>query len=258
MFYTSAIGSKGPASLDILTMDWHPLESWNHANLRAPYWRFYWNAQPGATITVGSKRIEMLPRAFYFIPPETDYATESKSSPLHFYVHFLIASDWTGHELLTLPASREQQSTLRSLTSGRPDTTHPWQIVALVSEALSRLPRAHFGQGQAAHSARIRQALRIIDTHLPEPVAIADVARQMGMNLNAFIRRFKEELGQTPARYQRDRRIAAACLRLHHSEDSIERIAENCGFCDRHHFTRTFTQVRGISPAAFRRLGGNG
>lgn len=255
MFYTSVIGSKGPASLDVLTVDWHPLEDWKHANLRAPYWRFYWNAQAGATITLGSKRIDMLPRAFYLIPPETDYATESKSSPLHFYVHFLIADDWTGQELLILPASREQQTTLRSLTSGRSETAHPWQIVALVSEALSRLPQAHFGRGQAAPSARIRQALRIIDTHLPEPVGIAGVARQVGMNLNAFIRHFKEELGQTPARYQRERRIAAACMRLHHSEDSIERIAADCGFCDRHHFTRAFTNVRGISPAAFRQQG---
>ncbi len=255
MFYASEIGSKGPASLDILTADWYPLEAWCHANLRAPYWRFYWNAQPGAVIKVESRRIEMDPGALFLIPPETNYATESKSSPLHLYVHFLISGDAARQEVIRLTANKEQQATLRSITSARPDEAHPWQIVALVSEALSRLPKAHFGRGQAAHSARIRQALRIIDSNLPKSVSVTKVAQEIGMNLNAFIRRFREDLGQTPARYQSERRIAAACLRLHHSEDSIEQVAIDCGFCDRHHFTRAFTRVRGISPAAFRRLG---
>lgn len=256
MFYTSTTRISSQASLDILTVDWHPLEVWKHANLRAPYWRLYWNSAAGATISTDSKHIEMVPDALYLIPPETDYATENKSNPLHFYVHFLIAGNWTGHDLVILPASNEQQKTMREITSMRPGATHPWQIALLVTEALSRLPQDHFEQGKTASSARIRMALRIIDSCLPQPVAITEVAKQVGMNLNALIRRFKEELGQTPARYQREMRIAAACLRLHHSEDSIEQIASNCGFCDRHHFTRTFTQVRGISPAAFRRLGG--
>lgn len=256
MFYASKLdsGDFNRATLDILTADCFQLEAWNHPNLRAPYWRLYWNRSEGTWLEAKGRRIEMVPRKIYLVPPETDFATGSDASPMHFYVHFLTSGNWSGHEVIPFPASGHLQKEMREITARPSQSAHLWQIAALVTGALARLPQDGFERNRKAPSERIRQALRIIDSRLPEPVEVAAVAMRTGMNLNAFIRRFKEELGQTPARYQREKRIAAACLRLHHSEDSIERIAESCGFCDRHHFTRAFTKVRGMSPAAFRRL----
>lgn len=256
MFYAPRpeIENSSKATLDILTAEWFQLEGWNHDNLQAPYWRLYWNNSSGAWLKTEAKRIAMIPEKVYLIPPETRFASENHTSLLHFYVHFLTSGDWTGRQIVALSASEGLQKTMRMITDAQPGAIHPWRIAGLVTEALGRLPSTGFAGGATSSSERIRLALRIIESRLPEPVEIATVAKQVGMNLNAFIRRFKEELGETPARYQREKRIAAACLRLHHSADSIEWIAERCGFCDRHHFTRVFTRVRGISPAAFRRI----
>lgn len=222
--------------------------------MQAPYWRFYWNRSEGAVLKTEQERIEMIPEGIYLIPPETNFGSQNDASPLHFYVHFLTSGDWTGRKIITLSAPGDLQATMRDLTNAQSGAIHPWRIAGLITEALARLPSAGFALGETPASERIRLGLRIIESHLPEPIEITAVANQVGMNLNAFIRRFKEELGKTPAHYQREKRIAVACLSLHHSEDSIERIAERCGFCDRHHFTRVFTRIRGISPAAFRRL----
>jgi len=42
---------------------------------------------------------------------------------------------------------------------------------------------------------------------------------------------------------------------LHYSGRDIKAIAEDTGFCDRYHFSRIFKQLRGVSPAEFRRCG---
>ena len=51
----------------------------------------------------------------------------------------------------------------------------------------------------------------------------------------------------------RRQRVERACVLLHATGNSIEQIAEATGFCDRYHFTRVFTRLRGVSPAAFRK-----
>jgi AraC-like DNA-binding protein len=73
------------------------------------------------------------------------------------------------------------------------------------------------------------------------------------MAVNAFIRLFRKATGVSPQAYGRRRRIDQACLRLHHSAGSIKEIAEAVGFCDRFHFSRAFKEMRGVSPAEYRR-----
>jgi AraC-like DNA-binding protein len=41
---------------------------------------------------------------------------------------------------------------------------------------------------------------------------------------------------------------------LHHGERKIDDISAAVGFCDRYHFTKTFTRLREMSPGAFRAL----
>jgi transcriptional regulator GlxA family with amidase domain len=72
------------------------------------------------------------------------------------------------------------------------------------------------------------------------------------MSVNTFLRAFKKATGQTPHQYGLRVRLDHAAMLLLHSDHSIEQIAEACGFCDRHAFTRQFTRRRGSGPAAFR------
>ena len=74
------------------------------------------------------------------------------------------------------------------------------------------------------------------------------------MHARALIRLFRQETGDTPMSSLRARRIALACELLHHSDQTIDNIATAVGFYDRYHFTKTFRQLREITPAAFRVL----
>lgn len=80
------------------------------------------------------------------------------------------------------------------------------------------------------------------------------LARVAGMHGRALIRLFRQETGDTPMAWLRARRIALACELLHHGERKIDDIAAAVGFCDRYHFTKTFTRLREMSPGAFRAM----
>jgi AraC-like DNA-binding protein len=236
--------------LHVLAAHWLVPTGWNHADLRAPYWRLYWNEQPGMSLRSDGRVIRLLPGRIVMIPPETPFSAETDRAVMHFYVHFLTVPGWLRAKveiLQTTSAEREYLSGLvQTKASGR------WRIPALVADCLDRLPDPAWDLPHVL-SERIQAVLEEINTQLPRALSVDHLARSAGMNVNAFIRLFREQTGQTPAAYMLDRRLATAGVLLHHSGHSIERIAEDCGFCDRHHFTRAFSRQRGISPAAFRR-----
>ncbi len=226
--------------------------SWNNKNLRAPYWRLYWNPEPGMFVTCGSREIPLVPEQFVVIPPETPFASRADREVMHFYVHFLTSPTWRKSDIETLPVTTGQRTFLLGLNRSAAAAVPRWKITAIVAACLNYLPYRHWAV-ETAFGERVDAAVKLVESRVPQAVPVTDLAESAGMNVNAFIRMFREQTGQTPAAFVLERRLTAACLLLHHSEQSIDRIAENCGFCDRHHFTRVFSRRRGISPAAFRR-----
>jgi len=240
------------ANLNILTAQWTALHEWSNPDLRAPYWRLYWNEAPGAYVVEGKRRMELTPGRFFLIPPETSFASCTRKPVRHFYVHFLTSRPWSMAGIQTLPAAESEQRVVQTLMKEDQAALFGWEVSALVAALLARLPDNGWGNTPDRGS-RIRAAIQTIDAQTPAPVSVSSLAHAASMNLNAFIRLFRERTGVTPALYARERRIEFACLLLHHSERNIEEIAATCGFCDRYHFTRAFSRSRGVSPAAFRR-----
>ncbi len=242
----------GGIQLNLLLVHWMVPPQWDHANLQAPYWRLYWNPCPGMFVSSDNREIPLLPAHFILIPPETPFASRMDRSGMHFYVHFLTAPQWGQRQIEIVPVPARQHEILNIWIQSTPDAAGPWTIAALISECLEKLPASGWVL-ERPFSGRIQAAMEMVESRLPRPISVRELARLAGMNLNAFIRSFREQSGQTPAAFILDRRLDAACLLLHHTEDSIERIAAACGFCDRYHFSRAFSRSRGIAPAAFRR-----
>ena len=79
-----------------------------------------------------------------------------------------------------------------------------------------------------------------------------DLAAQAAMAPNSFLRLFRTEMGLTLQRYVQKVRIEKALMEMHNTNMSIEQIAMECGFSDRHHFSKVFKQVTGMPPGQFR------
>ena len=225
------------------------LERWGHTPIARPYWRLYWNADPGWDIVLPRSRIALQPEQVVLVAPETIFHTAWKSPARHLYLHFTTAG-LAGDPLPGVHALPCSAAFSRLLTSLRQHHFNELDACALACHALARLPTSAFALRE--HSAHISRATALAGRFVHRQVANAELARAAGMQVNAFIRRFRNETGSTPQRWHHQRRIDAACLALESEGTSIDELAERFGFCDRHHFTRVFTRLRGIAPAAYR------
>lgn len=100
-----------------------------------------------------------------------------------------------------------------------------------------------------------RQIRSLKSRLLDEParsVRLAELAASCGMPLRAFQRAFRRQFGSSPHRWRLASKVAHARTLLERTGLPLAHIAQTCGFSDQSHFTRVFTRLVGISPAAYR------
>jgi AraC family transcriptional regulator, glycine betaine-responsive activator len=100
----------------------------------------------------------------------------------------------------------------------------------------------------------IREALRLFESHIEDPLRIPDVAAAVDMSGRHFERLFKRETGQSPLRYYRNMRLSKARQRVLYSEDSLRDIATSVGYLKSTPMTRDYKALFGVSPKDERRL----
>jgi AraC-like DNA-binding protein len=127
---------------------------------------------------------------------------------------------------------------------------------AAVILAMEQIPPAEQAASFRALSgfSPINPALRCIEERLSRPPENAELARLCHFSTDHFIRQFHFIAGMTPAKYGLERRLASAARWLTSSNRTLEEIADQAGFTDRFHFSRSFKARLGLPPAAYRRL----
>ena len=81
----------------------------------------------------------------------------------------------------------------------------------------------------------------------------SELASMVGLSPSQFDRTFRKTFGTSPRQYLLRIRAEAACRRLAESDETVASIALECGFYDHAHFTRSFRQILGVTPSAYRR-----
>jgi transcriptional regulator GlxA family with amidase domain len=100
----------------------------------------------------------------------------------------------------------------------------------------------------------IREAIRLFETHVEDPLRIPDVAAAVSMSGRHFERLFKRETGQSPLRYYRHLRLAKARQRVLYSNDPLREIATAVGYLTPAPMARHYQELFGVSPKDERRL----
>lgn len=99
----------------------------------------------------------------------------------------------------------------------------------------------------------LRRVKEHIAEHLGEDLTIELLAENAGLSLHHFARAFKVSVGVPPHRYLLEQRIHKAAELLQSTEQSIAAIAVSVGFANQSHFSNSFRQFAGVTPAQFRR-----
>jgi transcriptional regulator GlxA family with amidase domain len=108
------------------------------------------------------------------------------------------------------------------------------------------------GREMARWQARALRAY--IASHLHSTVRVMDLARVAQLIPNRFFRLFKKRFGCTPHQYVMRARIARAQSLLLMSEDTLEKIASECGFGNKSHLANVFRNATGRPPGQWRRI----
>jgi AraC-like DNA-binding protein len=130
---------------------------------------------------------------------------------------------------------------------------HQLRIRAAIYEILAIVATVVGPQEEA--QARIDPWLRVqqrLDSTLHGKLRIEELARQMGLSTEHFIRRFKSRFGLSPKSYHLRARLQEAARSLRDGGQSIKTVAYNLGFSDPKSFARRFKHALGVTPSDVR------
>ena len=125
-------------------------------------------------------------------------------------------------------------------------------LQALIMEALCVTQVRPAGELRPQARSRLQpalaEALRLMETHIEEPLATDDIANLAGISRRQLERLFKQHLVNMPARYYLELRLNKARTLLLESHHSIVQVGLMCGFSSGAHFSTAYGTLFGITP----------
>jgi len=263
------------------------LKQWDSKNMSFPYWRVYWNKTPGGLITYKEKTYELTPDKIYVIPPNTPFSTfiqkpssenqeyrleggrvdenqsegelKTKGYILHLFTHFNIGMPYDHIEpnIFVFDVKPILKQKLDAITGYLIKENEHFNffsslmIHSLISDLLSMIPEEQWNI--VSTDSRILNILHYIEQNIESNLSNDVLADRSNLATNAFTRLFRDETGISPQRFVKKRRIDRACMLLHHTDMTIDEVADQTGFADRYHFSRIFKQITGYSPGSYKK-----
>jgi len=263
------------------------MKRWSHRRLSFPYWRLYWNKVPGAYVFF-EKRVDLDPGHIILIPPYTPFYTGIGSDELasdesycmeggwiqnpemellsiekgyipHFFIHFNLGYHYDNVKPGIYPVVPDstQKQLLSSLTDNLMQgnssfaINHSLALYNLILLAVKEIPLNSWEEFSVG--VKIQKAINHINRNLSGHLTNDELAWKVQMAPNSFARLFKQQTGNTPQEFIREKRVEHASKLLYHTDQSIKQISVECGFNDRYYFTRVFNRIMGVPPARYRK-----
>ena len=274
-------------NLQLLCCRYWWLKRWEFRELAFPYWRIYYNMEEGACVVSNGISYNLSPDKIYLIAPNTSYSTHLHNHPVplqgyaleggrigtkknmldqpdeslihHLFIHFNIGIpyDNVSQGIFTFDLTQHLKEKISIIIKHLNVDNSQFgfysflAIQSLISGLLSDLHENNWEL--PAKDYRILNVLSFIEKNNDKELSNQVLAGECKLATNAFTRLFKDETGISPQRFVKRKRINKACVLLHHTEDSIDKIANISGFVNRYHFSKIFKQVTGLSPAKYRK-----
>lgn len=134
-----------------------------------------------------------------------------------------------------------------------PDASTALAVEGLTLEILGRSLRSH---GQASSLRRpewLDEVVRLLKTRMKDGITLSELAGAVGVHPSHLARSFRRHHGTSVAAYLRRERLRWACRLLSETRMPLSEIAQEAGFADQSHLTRTVRQATDLTPAAYRR-----
>ena len=222
-----------------------------------PFWVLHWNRTRTATIRFEGRLSRLGPDVISLAAPRTVAEETMRLGEEHTYLHFLLGPryDRVESRVLVLPAVGPTGRLLKDLSDSylrkeRLDPQDQFGVHALIALVLRDIPTTFWPP--PPRDPRIQAALVHLDERFGERITNPMLAASAHLATSSFLRLFSKQVGEPPQRYLMRRRLEQAAIRLARTDQRIETIAQQCGFCDRSYFSVCFRRHYHLGPAAYR------
>lgn len=231
---------------------------WHYPGICSPYWRLYYNHAPGSYVRFLKRNLALGPERVLVIPEGVTFDAVGELGTSHLWLHFSPIHQPVPalSEPVTVPLAAGMAAAVADLVDAHAERGADTGLqrlyhsaAALLHATFARLSRPL----ERLYPERLAALIAQIDGNPAGDMSNARLARAAGMSIESFIRWFKQHTGTTPAAYVTRSRVRAAARLLVLSERSIEQIAAETGFPNRHYLSRVFKAHMGSGPATFRR-----
>ncbi len=150
------------------------------------------------------------------------------------------------------------ENIVRELADPRPGSIA--MLRALFQQCFIELLRNHFAGGRsdfpwlgALQDPRLGKAVEEILDSPGRPHNLESLAQSCNMSRTTFAKRFSEAFDRSPMNFVSEIRMRNSAKLLIQSEYPIKQIATRVGYDSRSHFSRSFKEFYGVSPADYRK-----
>jgi Transcriptional regulator containing an amidase domain and an AraC-type DNA-binding HTH domain len=99
---------------------------------------------------------------------------------------------------------------------------------------------------------RLQTAIRLMQSHIEDPISLPDIAKQVGVGARQLERLFMRHTGMAPLHYYMRLRIERARELLIYSDLPLIDVAVSCGFTSPSHFSTWYKRIYDTKPSEVR------
>jgi AraC-like DNA-binding protein len=218
----------------------------------------YYARHAEMSIRTGGRDRVLPAGGFLLIPAQLHFHCHAASSATHLWVHFNMQPSYLHgfHQPMAVSGDERLQSQAEALWQAAANDCGKAAGQAMVHLVKSLL-HALFAELDLATTSsvppQLLRAVQFVQENRHRALTVADLARKSGYSPEHLAHLFRRYLGQSPSRFIRMCRIREAARRLAYTHDTLETIADDLAFANRHHLSRLFRESMGEPPVAFRR-----
>ncbi|RAJ29118.1 helix-turn-helix domain-containing protein [Pedobacter cryoconitis] len=262
------------------------LEEWECDDLKVPFWRIYHNSVGDSTIRFKNSTIPLNNENILIIPPNTSFSSQLKRNfnfqdesiigrkfietddlatlaahgkADHFFTHFSLGYplDFVTNTIYVIKPDETIGHLLKEIkracvTDLVTNMKESLRVKQLIAACLLNLPDEIWDSGNIDH--RILKSIKFIEGNFRRKITNEQLADTANMAVNSFARLFKMSTKITTQQYILKSRVEAGCHLMHHSNKSLDEISYECGFSDRHHFSKIFKKTMKVNPSDYKKL----
>jgi AraC-like DNA-binding protein len=229
---------------------------WNYPGVFSPFWRLYFNSDPGHHILFDSRTVELDSSRVALISPHHRFHCRGENRVSHLWIHFSFSqlpenAEQAIFEILPTDTLLCLARDLKELLSKKANLPREQIHQAASAMVLTTLARSGI-RWKPPLPENLERLRRHIQANLLGDLRNPTLAKTAGISVPTLSRLFTNFLGRSPAQYVTEIRVREAARLLLESDLNIDKVGEQTGFPNRFYFSRVFKAVSGETPARFR------